>query len=326
MANKKLLVFVSSTYSDLIEERQAAVQAILKAGHIPAGMELFTSGDKSQLETIYNWIDQSDVYMLILGGRYGSLEPESKVSYTELEFDYAKTQGKPIFSVVISEASLERKAKTHGTSAFEKENPKQLNQFRERILSNISSFYEDLKDIKLCVHESLGTYSLDSSLFGWISGRDIVDSSSMVKELEELRSENANFRKRLESQIALKSNISVEDEMKNLLSILMEIEVVVPGGLSEDKEDTKMSLFDILSGNKDTLVSGVTNSYGAGDVAEFYYHNVFPKLQIHGLSENEKVAGAKYRRSFVSKEGQRFLAWVERRRIEAKKLTQPKPN
>ncbi len=39
--DKKLQVFVSSTYRDLIDERQAAVQAILDAGHIPAGMELF---------------------------------------------------------------------------------------------------------------------------------------------------------------------------------------------------------------------------------------------------------------------------------------------
>ena len=42
--NKKLQVFVSSTYTDLIEERQAAVEAILDAGHIPAGMELFKAG------------------------------------------------------------------------------------------------------------------------------------------------------------------------------------------------------------------------------------------------------------------------------------------
>lgn len=68
--NKKLQVFVSSTYTDLIEERQAAVEAILDAGHIPAGMELFKAGNESQLKTIYKWIDQSDVYMLILGGRY----------------------------------------------------------------------------------------------------------------------------------------------------------------------------------------------------------------------------------------------------------------
>jgi hypothetical protein len=49
---KKLQVFISSTYKDLRDERQAAVSAILKAGHIPAGMELFTSGDESQMETI----------------------------------------------------------------------------------------------------------------------------------------------------------------------------------------------------------------------------------------------------------------------------------
>ena len=51
MANKKLQIFVSSTYSDMLAERQAIVEAILMAGHIPAGMELFAAGDKSQLET-----------------------------------------------------------------------------------------------------------------------------------------------------------------------------------------------------------------------------------------------------------------------------------
>jgi Domain of unknown function (DUF4062) len=68
---RKLQVFISSTYSDLKEERQAAVEAILKAGHIPAGMELFTAGNKSQMTTIERWIDESDVFMLILGGDMG---------------------------------------------------------------------------------------------------------------------------------------------------------------------------------------------------------------------------------------------------------------
>jgi Domain of unknown function (DUF4062) len=71
---KKLQVFVSSTFTDLIHERQAAVEAILTAGHIPAGMELFTAGDESQMEVIKQWIDESDAYLLILGGRYGKRE------------------------------------------------------------------------------------------------------------------------------------------------------------------------------------------------------------------------------------------------------------
>ena len=71
---KKLQVFISSTFTVLEEERQAAVEAILDVGHIPAGMELFKAGNESLLKTIYQWIDESDVYMLFLGGRYDTIE------------------------------------------------------------------------------------------------------------------------------------------------------------------------------------------------------------------------------------------------------------
>lgn len=37
---KKMQIFVSSTYEDLKDERQKMVEAILDAGHIPAGMEI----------------------------------------------------------------------------------------------------------------------------------------------------------------------------------------------------------------------------------------------------------------------------------------------
>ena len=131
---RKLQVFVSSTYSDLIEERQAAVAAILKAGHIPAGMELFAAGDKSQMKTIERWIDESDVFMLILGGRYGSIEPNSGRSYTELEYDYAVAQGKPTFAVVITDEALESKLKLGGSSFIERADPGALEKFRAKVL------------------------------------------------------------------------------------------------------------------------------------------------------------------------------------------------
>lgn len=106
---RKLQVFISSTNKDLVSERQAAVKAILDAGHIPAGMELFKAGN-SQLETIYRWIDDSDVYLLILGGRYGSIDKASKLSYTHLEYEYALSKGIPAFAIVLSEKMLNMKA------------------------------------------------------------------------------------------------------------------------------------------------------------------------------------------------------------------------
>ena len=91
---KKLQVFVSSRYEDLKEERQAAVEAILRAKHIPAGMELFTAGDQSQMQAIRQWIDESDVFLLILGGRYGTIEQTSGKSYILLEYEHALAKDK----------------------------------------------------------------------------------------------------------------------------------------------------------------------------------------------------------------------------------------
>src|SRR5436305_11172698 len=114
MSQKKLQVFVSSTYADMKAERQAAVEAILQAGHIPAGMELFAAGSESQLEVIRRWIDDSDVFMLILGGRYGTVEKKSGKSYVELEYDYAVEKGKPHFAATIHERFLDEKVKKYG--------------------------------------------------------------------------------------------------------------------------------------------------------------------------------------------------------------------
>ena len=84
LSQKKFQIFISSTYKDLIDERQMAVQAIVKMGHIPAGMELFKAG-ASQWQTITKWIDESDIYVLILGGKYGSINPNEGKAYTHLE-------------------------------------------------------------------------------------------------------------------------------------------------------------------------------------------------------------------------------------------------
>src|SRR5437016_1241633 len=140
---RKLQIFISSTYSDLKEERQAAVGAILKAGHTPAGMELFTSGDESQMATIKRWIDESDAFMLLLGGRYGSIEPTTSLSYTELEYDYAVASGKPFFSVVIEDGALEKKVKAFGRAVIESDYTKELAAFRKKVLSKTSAFFCD---------------------------------------------------------------------------------------------------------------------------------------------------------------------------------------
>lgn len=195
---KKLQVFVSSTYEDLKGERQAAVEAILNAGHIPAGMELFAAGDEGQMAVIRRWIDESDVFVLILGGRYGSLEPKSKKSYTQLEYEYALEQGKPLFAVVIEPSHLEAKVKELGPSMFEQDNQTKFNKFRSLITSKMVRFWSDPKDIKLAIHETLPELLRDRNFVGWVPGTEAVDTAPLAAEIARLGKENADLRERLE--------------------------------------------------------------------------------------------------------------------------------
>jgi hypothetical protein len=196
VSKKKLQVFVSSTYTDLKEERQAAVEAILTAGHIPAGMELFTAGDQSQMDVIKLWIDESDVFLLILGGRYGSLEPTSQKSYIELEYEYAHDKRKPSFAVVIKDDHLEEKTKVHGRSVIEAESPQQLKLFRQTVLSRMSKFWGDPRDIKLAIYETLSEFSRRDDLIGWIPGDQAVNGGAVAEEIARLGKENAILRER----------------------------------------------------------------------------------------------------------------------------------
>ena len=315
---KRLQVFISSTYVDLVEERQAAVSAVLKSGHIPAGMELFTAGDKSQLNIIKRWIDESDVYMLILGGRYGSVEPEAGISYTELEYDYALEIGKPLFAIVIDENALEIKVKEYGTSIIEKERPSELRLFREKVLTNMSSFFEDMKDIRLCVMESLPEIASTRDLAGWISGNEIPDTKGLVDEIAKLNNEVKELTKEnsvLAKKIVQYTKITDSSEFDELEKILNSIEIKIPPKLVNDKEDVVQNLFILFITVQETLVTGVTNQSQQADSVYFLYNNVCPKLQIHGLVQNEKVASVRWRRFSITKKGQDFLAHLEKKKM-----------
>lgn len=190
---RKLQVFVSSTYADLREERQAAVEAILTAGHIPAGMELFAAGDESQMQAIRRWIEESDVFLLILGGRYGSIEPVSGKSYIHLEYEHALSLGKPVFAVVIDADHLEQRVKQLGSKAIETEHSQRLRAFRDVVLSRIVRFWLDPRDIKLAVLETLPEYARRTDLAGWVRGTD-VDFARLAEEIARLTKENADMR------------------------------------------------------------------------------------------------------------------------------------
>lgn len=221
MKDKKLQIFVSSTYTDLKEERQAAVEAILSSGHIPAGMELFAAGDETQMNVIKRWIDESDVFLLILGGRYGSIEKQSNKSYTHLEFEYALNSKKSLFAVVINGEALEKKVKDFGSSVLEQENPKQYKDFKEQVLTNLVKFWDDKKDIKIAIHETLAEFNYRKELIGWIRGDNAINTGELAEQIARLTKENSELRESMMNRGEVnKSSLYFNMTFEELCSLL----------------------------------------------------------------------------------------------------------
>lgn len=196
--NKKYQVFISSTYIDLKNERQAVVEAILKAGHIPAGMELFKSG-KSQWNTITKWIDESDIYILILGGRYGSIDLETGKSYTQLEYEYALSKNMPVFAIIISDEWTSSKVKEADNyeDIIETNNKSKYSNFKDEVYTKIIAPASSIAEVKLAVHENIHQFEGEYNLKGWIRG----DSA---EELDKFKDKNLNLSEKvtkLESQL-----------------------------------------------------------------------------------------------------------------------------
>ena len=93
-------VFVSSTYLDLIDERKAIIETLINNNCIPRGMEMFPAKNEKLLDTIKAVIDECDYYVLVIGGKYGSIYLSSHLSYTELEYDYAFNSNIPILPFI----------------------------------------------------------------------------------------------------------------------------------------------------------------------------------------------------------------------------------
>lgn len=191
---KKLQVYISSTFSDLAEERHAAVQAVLKAGHIPAGIEQFFK--ETQMRIKKRWIDESDVYILILGGFYGlTLPDDESKSYTHWEYDYAGEVGKPRFAFVVTDEALRQKPYDFVVGEYYQK----LQEFKQSVFEEVPTFHvDDVRHIQMVIHDKLPEYEGRDDLYGWVSGKDVPDVQKLLEENASLLRENAKLSAELE--------------------------------------------------------------------------------------------------------------------------------
>ena len=193
---KRYQVFVSSTYRDLTEERAAVIQAILNLEHFPAGMELFPAANDDQMTLITRVIDESDYYVVVVAGRYGSVSAQG-ISYTEQEYDYAVQTGTPILGFVHGDPDKIEQGKAEASATARKK----LAAFRTKVESRMVRHFKSPAELGGHVTTSLIRAIKDNPRTGWVRGdkamtldteRDILDLRERVAKAEEERDSAQN--------------------------------------------------------------------------------------------------------------------------------------
>ena len=94
-------VFVSSTYEDLIPYRDAAQQVLTRLEQTVKGMEYFGSNPNDPLTVCLDAVKASEIYVAIIGMRYGSVDEATGKSYTQLEYETATEHKIPTLIYII---------------------------------------------------------------------------------------------------------------------------------------------------------------------------------------------------------------------------------
>ena len=92
---RKYQVFISSTFGDLAGQRQMVLDAVIDRGHMPVSLERFPAADSAVPYVIQKAIKTSQIYIVILGFRYGAMA-NADISFTHLEYQNALELGKII--------------------------------------------------------------------------------------------------------------------------------------------------------------------------------------------------------------------------------------
>ena len=80
----------------------------------------FHVAPRSQWNVITKMINECDFYLLAIGGRYGSIDEETGISYTEKEYNYAKTKGLPVLVLIKQSSAIAESEKDTGDGKYDK--------------------------------------------------------------------------------------------------------------------------------------------------------------------------------------------------------------
>lgn len=211
---RRYQVFVSSTYEDLKEERRHVIQALLESKCIPAGMELFPAASIEQWELIKRVIDESDYYIVIVAGRYGSRGADGR-SYTEMEFDYAIATGKSVMGFYYENVLDLPGMKLERTDAGRKE----LDRFTAKVKSKLCRSWRTPEALGSAIKSAIFSEIEFNPQPGWVRASSQADPALILR----LKQRVAD----LEAQIESAKSRGRKVQLAHTADEMVEIEIEV---------------------------------------------------------------------------------------------------
>lgn len=264
---KRYTVFVSSTYTDMIDERNAVIQAIMRAGHIPLGMEAFGAANASSWKVITKTIDAADYYVLLIARRYGSINKAVDLGYTEQEFRYAVEKEVPVLVFLLDDTA----SWPGNYSDTEADAVARLKAFRTNASQDRQvAFWHSKADLPYMVMTALTNAFSDDPRPGWVrpevnAGPGVAEElARLIKERDELSrlaslqkgdSEVSIMLTKLDSKKfhLLIDGINTEISAKEIFRIVGQILSTAPTSLGEAVKTLGLHMLGVRNNNPSNL-------------------------------------------------------------------------
>lgn len=155
------------------------MQALLELRCIPSGMELFPASNDEQWKLIKRVIDDSDYYLVVIGGRYGSLGPTG-ISYTEMEYRYALERGKPVIGFIHENPGSIPSDRCESTP----EGKLKLAEFVKLVEQKMVKHWKNAHDLGSKVSRSIVNLIEDYPAVGWVRADLVPDEDASIEMLK----------------------------------------------------------------------------------------------------------------------------------------------
>lgn len=231
-------VFISATFEDLKDERQKVIKTLLDLDdYIPVTMEYFPASNDDQWTLIKKRLDKCDYYILIIAGRYGTINNDTEKSYTHMEYEYACKKKIPIISFV---HKYPGKLEADKCEKDEK-NRKKLEEFKKEIYKKMIKEWESSSELTNAIAPGLKELIRNFPRTGYITAREVERFEKVNKKLEEKVEELKEKIKKLEEENNKEKNEEVRIK-KALKELENEYELKCNFREDKKKEDFKTSL------------------------------------------------------------------------------------